>query len=67
MLDASARLARWSSEVRPYAPEELGFGPDLEDTVVSWQTVPKAYPSRPGAMARVRLGSTAATASLHSR
>jgi len=49
VMDESARLVRWSSEMFPYSREEIGFGPDLADTVVVWQTRPERYAARPAA------------------
>jgi SAM-dependent methyltransferase len=49
VLDASSRLSRWSAASLPYEPEEVGFGPDLSDTVVVWQSSPKRYASLEGA------------------
>jgi len=49
VLDSSARFSRWDAETVPYASNELGYGPDLEDAFVIWQTTPPAYPPRPGA------------------
>ena len=49
IMDAWPFLARWAAETFPYAPEEIGYGPDLKDTVVIWQSVPNRYPARPGA------------------
>jgi hypothetical protein len=41
------------AETIPYADDELGFGPDLSDTLVTWQTLPGAYPAQPGANRRI--------------
>lgn len=49
VLDASAHLSRWSAETIPYDRAEVGFGPDLTDTVVVWQSLPERYESREGA------------------
>lgn len=49
VLDRSAQFARWSAQTLPYAPTELGFGPDIQDTVVIWQSVPQRYPAQAGA------------------
>ena len=49
LLDASPAFSRWSAETLRYAPEEIGYGPDLKDAVVIWQSVPNKYPARPGA------------------
>jgi SAM-dependent methyltransferase len=53
VMDESRKLARWSADVWPYAPEEIGFGPDLADTVVIWQTMPGRYAARPNASRRI--------------
>jgi hypothetical protein len=47
VLDRSPRFARWQAETIPYADDELGFGPDLSDTLVAWQTLPGLYPAQP--------------------
>lgn len=49
VLDRSLRFSRWHATTVPYAPDELGFGPDLSDTLVIWQTSPEQYRPRPGA------------------
>lgn len=50
LFDTSPSFSRWYAEVLPYAEEEVGFGPDLEDTVVIWQSVKGALPDpHPGA------------------
>ncbi len=49
VLDRSKRFARWSAQTIPYATDELGYGPDIEDTVVIWQSLPKRYAAQPGA------------------
>jgi SAM-dependent methyltransferase len=53
VLDRSPRFARWQAETIPYADDELGFGPDLSDTLVTWQTLPGLYPAQPGANRRI--------------
>ena len=53
VLDRSPRLARWRAETIPYADGELGFGPDLSDTLVTWQTLPERYPAQSGASRRI--------------
>jgi SAM-dependent methyltransferase len=55
VLDACPRFSRWSANTFPYAARELGFGPDLMDTVVIWQTVPARYAPRAGADRRIRV------------
>ena len=42
-IDRSAHFVRWRAATIPYADDELGFGPDLSDTVVIWQTAPGRY------------------------
>lgn len=49
LLDSSPRFSRWCAATLPYAPAEIGYGPDLEDTFVIWQTVPERYPPWPRA------------------
>jgi len=49
VMDESPVLTRWSADVWPYAPDEIGFGPDLSDTVVVWQTLPARYAARTSA------------------
>jgi SAM-dependent methyltransferase len=39
LFDRSRLLGRWYAEVLPYDPEELGFGPGKEETLVIWQIV----------------------------
>lgn len=53
VFDESARFSRWHAETVPYAPGELGYGPDIRDTFVIWQTVPGRYPARTGATRRI--------------
>lgn len=38
VLDASSALRRRHAATVPYAPEELGFGPGADDTVVVWES-----------------------------
>jgi SAM-dependent methyltransferase len=49
VMDRSPHLARWSANSWPYAPDEVGFGPDLTDTVVIWQTRPARFAPLDGA------------------
>lgn len=49
VFDRSPHFARWSARSFPYAPDEIGYGPDLDDSVLIWQTVPSRYPPQPGA------------------
>jgi len=64
VLDQSTHFSRWYARTLPYAPEELGFGPDLADTVVIWQTSERAYPATSGAGRRIVVRSSAEHASL---
>ena len=57
LLDRSPRFARWAADVISYAPDELGYGPDVHDTLVIWQTVPGRYPARPGAARHIHVAS----------
>lgn len=58
VLDRSKRFARWSAQMIPYALDELGYGPDLADTVVIWQSTPERYPARAGARRRIAVTPT---------
>lgn len=53
VLDQSPHFARWSAQTMEYSDEELGYGPDLEDPVVVWQTVPARYPPQDSAGRRI--------------
>jgi SAM-dependent methyltransferase len=53
VLDASPSFARWRADMLPYASGELGFGPDLSDAVVIWQSVPGRYQACPRADRRI--------------
>lgn len=53
VLDRSARFTRWSARMIPYAPDELGYGPDIQDTLVIWQSLPERYPAHAGAGRRI--------------
>ncbi len=55
VLDESRKFARWSAQTHPYAPDELGFGPDLADTVVIWQSRPERPAAREGALRAIRV------------
>jgi SAM-dependent methyltransferase len=50
LFDDSSYLRRWFATTFPYDPQELGFGPEVEDSVVIWQSVrgarPDAFTSR---------------------
>jgi SAM-dependent methyltransferase len=43
-IDQSPRFVRWRAMSRGYASEELGFGPDVSDTLVIWQSRPERFP-----------------------
>lgn len=49
VLDASPAFTRYSAELYAYDRSEIGFGPDLADTVVVWQSTPARFPAMPGA------------------
>jgi hypothetical protein len=53
LFDNSPKLSRWFAASLPYDRAELGFGPDIEDSVVIWQGVPNRRPARPGAHRRI--------------
>lgn len=53
VIDRSAHFTRWSASTLPYAADELGYGPDLRDTVVIWQSLPVCYPAKSGAGAPI--------------
>lgn len=44
VFDDSTYLRRWFATMFPYDPHELGFGPQVEDGVVIWQSVRGARP-----------------------
>lgn len=50
-FDTSRKLRRRFARTLPYAPDELGFGPDTADTVVIWE--PGLGTPRPGTEARI--------------
>lgn len=64
VFDRSPRFARWQAETIPYADDELGFGPDLSDTLVTWQTLPGLYPALPRASRRIVISGSGLHASL---
>ena len=64
VFDRSPRLTRWHAETIPYADDELGFGPDLSDTLVTWQTLPERYPAQPRASRRIVTSESGLHASL---
>jgi len=51
-MDASPVLKRYFAATLPYADDELGFGPDEEDSVVIWQPISAGRPLA-GADARI--------------
>jgi SAM-dependent methyltransferase len=55
ILDHSRALSRWSAATLPYDTEEIGFGPDMTDTVVVWQSEPARYAPQRGANRHVYL------------
>jgi len=64
VLDRSPYWVRWQAETIPYADGELGFGPDLSDTLVTWQTLPGLYPAQPRASRRIVVNGSGLHASL---
>jgi SAM-dependent methyltransferase len=64
LIDRSPRFARWSAEVLPYAADELGYGPDVRDTVVVWQSVPSRYAALAGASRRIAVARSGMSATL---
>lgn len=65
MFDALPTMSRWFAEVVPYDETEIGYGPDLEDTVVVWQSVRGAYPKpHTGASRRIVIHKAMWTAGL---
>lgn len=55
VLDESTSLVRYSADCYPYDVSELGYGPDLSDTVIIWQSAPAVFPAHPGAERGVRV------------
>lgn len=53
VIDRSPCFERWSADVLRYAPDEVGYGPDLRDTVVVWQSKPSRYTALPGATRQI--------------
>jgi predicted RNA methylase len=45
LFDASPAFTRWFADTLPYDPSEIGYGPDVDDTVVVWQSVGGARPN----------------------
>jgi SAM-dependent methyltransferase len=64
LIDRSPQFVRWSAEMLPYAPDEFGYGPDLSDTVVVWQSVPSRYASLRGAERRIDVAPSGMRATL---
>jgi SAM-dependent methyltransferase len=64
VLDQSEYFVRWSAEMVPYSQLELGYGPDLQDTLVTWQTLPARYAPRPGADRHILVDDSASNARL---
>ncbi len=64
VLDRSPRFSRWSAAMLPYAAEELGYGPDVVDSIVIWQTKPAPYAARPGASRRIDVAASGSSARL---
>ena len=64
LLDRSPHFARWSADVIPYAPDELGYGPDVRDTVVVWQSAPSRYPALAAASRPIEIAHSGMRASL---
>jgi SAM-dependent methyltransferase len=44
-FDASPAFTRYYAQQIPYHESELGYGPDLDDTIVIWQSVKNALPT----------------------
>lgn len=53
VLDQSTHFERWLTAREPYDASELGFGPDSDDTVAVWQSVPARYAPQAGATRRI--------------
>jgi SAM-dependent methyltransferase len=64
LFDRSPQFSRWSAEVLSYAPDELGYGPDIRDTVVVWQSVPTRYAALSGASRPVAVARSGGNATL---
>ena len=64
LLDRSPRFERWSADTCSYAPHELGYGPDVRDTVVVWQSLPSRYLALPGAARPVSVARSGMSATL---
>ena len=64
VVDHSPRFSRWRAETLSYSEDELGFGPDLSDTLVIWQTLPERYPAQEQANRRITVDESGSHASL---
>ena len=53
LFDESDRFERFDAVTQTYAAQELGFGPDLSDAVVTWQTRPPRATPRPNASRKI--------------
>jgi SAM-dependent methyltransferase len=67
VFDKSVRFSRWHADTVSYAPSELGYGPDLEDTFVIWQTVPEKYRANPRATREIIVHESGSSARLETR
>jgi SAM-dependent methyltransferase len=52
-FDASPQLTRHFAKMLPYADEELGYGPDLDDPIAIWHGGITARPIDPSAAAKI--------------
>lgn len=67
LFDALPELRRWYAQVLPYDDSEIGYGPDLEDAMVIWQSAQGAHPtSHPGSDRRIIIHKPLWTAGLAS-
>jgi SAM-dependent methyltransferase len=58
VLDQSRHFVRWAAHTIRYADDELGYGPDLDDPVVVWQSSPERYPPQSNAERRIFVSSS---------
>lgn len=58
VFDESPAFTRWSARTIPYAEDELGFGPDIEDTLIIWQSQPSLFHALPGALRKVEVSAS---------
>jgi SAM-dependent methyltransferase len=58
VLDQSRHFVRWSAQTIGYSDDELGYGPDLDDIAVIWQSVPERYPPQDDAGRRIEVHSS---------